>query len=110
MGIVSAVGRHFPYIGEVEFPLVQTDAPINPGNSGGPLLDSSGRPIGVNTAIIPTVSTTGDRGNQGIGFAAPADSVASTLPDLRAGGVHSIPTRPRLGISIRDIDSFPADR
>src|SRR5690625_2752745 len=92
MGIVSAVGRHFPYIGEVEFPLVQTDAPINPGNSGGPLLDSSGRLIGVNTAIIPTVSATGDRGNLGIGFAVPADIVASTLPDLRAGGVHSIPT------------------
>jgi len=109
MGIVSAVGRHFPYIGEVEFPLVQTDAPINPGNSGGPLLDSSGRLIGVNTAIIPTVSATGDRGNLGIGFAVPADIVASTLPDLRAGGVHSIPTRPRLGISIRDIDSFPAE-
>lgn len=107
LGIVSAVGRHFPYIGEVDFPLVQTDAPINPGNSGGPLLDSSGRLIGVNTAIIPTVSSTGDRGNLGIGFAVPADIVASALPQLIEGGVQSIPTRPRLGITIQDVAAFP---
>ena len=107
LGIVSAVGRHFPYIGEVDFPLVQTDAPINPGNSGGPLLDSSGRLIGVNTAIIPTVSATGDRGNLGIGFAVPADIVASALPQLIEGGVQTIPTRPRLGITIQDVANFP---
>ncbi len=107
LGIVSAVGRHFPYIGEVDFPLVQTDAPINPGNSGGPLLDSSGRLIGVNTAIIPTVSSTGDRGNLGIGFAVPADIVASALPQLIEGGIQSIPTRPRLGVTIQDVAMFP---
>src|SRR5690625_633510 len=109
MGIVSAVGRHFPYVGEVEFPLVQTDAPINPGNSGGPLLDSSGQLIGVNTAIIPTIGATGDRGNLGIGFAVPADIVASVLPELREGGLHSIPTRPRLGVTIQDIGVFPPE-
>jgi len=109
LGIVSAVGRHFPYIGEVDFPLVQTDAPINPGNSGGPLLDSSGRLIGVNTAIIPNVSATGDRGNLGIGFAVPADIVASVLPELREGGISSIPTRPRLGVSIRDLSAYPPE-
>ncbi len=109
LGIVSAVGRHFPYIGEVDFPLVQTDAPINPGNSGGPLLDSSGRLIGVNTAIIPSVSSTGDRGNLGIGFAVPADIIASALPQIREGGIQSIPTRPRLGVTIMDISAFPAE-
>ena len=109
LGIVSAVGRHFPYIGEVDFPLVQTDAPINPGNSGGPLLDSSGRLIGVNTAIIPSVTQSGDRGNLGIGFAVPADIVASALPQLREGGVQSIPTRPRIGVSIMDVSAFPPE-
>lgn len=107
LGIVSAVGRHFPYIGEVDFPLVQTDAPINPGNSGGPLLDSSGQLIGVNTAIIPNVSSTGERGNLGIGFAVPANIIASALPDLLDGGIQTIPTRPRLGITIMDVTSFP---
>lgn len=107
LGIVSAVGRHFPYIGEVDFPLVQTDAPINPGNSGGPLLDSQGRLIGVNTAIVPTVSATGDRGNLGIGFAIPADIVADNIPKMLRGGLESIPNRPRLGVSIQDIANYP---
>lgn len=108
-GIVSAVGRHFPYIGEVEFELVQTDAAINPGSSGGPLLDSSGRLIGVNTAIIPSVSVTGDRGNLGIGFAVPADIVARVLPELREGGLVSTALRPRLGIEFRDLADYPED-
>ncbi len=109
VGIISAVGRHFPYIGEVDFPLVQTDAAINPGSSGGPLLDSSGRLIGVNTAIIPTVSATGERGNLGIGFAVPADIVQSALPELMGGGVASIPTRPRLGVEIVEVGNYPAE-
>ena len=109
LGIVSAVGRHFPYIGEVDFPMVQTDAPINPGNSGGPLLDSSGRLIGVNTAILPSLSANGERGNLGIGFAVPADLVAATLPQLRQGGIQSIPTRPRLGVTIMDVSAFPSE-
>jgi S1-C subfamily serine protease len=71
-GIVSAVGRTLPGVGEVNVALVQTDAAINPGNSGGPLLDSAGRLIGVNTAIIPSVSATGQRGSLGIGFAVPS--------------------------------------
>ena len=54
--------------------LIQTDAPINPGNSGGPLVDSKGRVIGVNTAIL---SRSG--GSDGIGFAIPVSYVRAAL-------------------------------
>ncbi|MDH5493170.1 MAG: trypsin-like peptidase domain-containing protein [Myxococcales bacterium] len=78
-GIVSA-RRDLPGIagGSVRG-LIQTDAPINPGNSGGPLVDSSGRVIGINTAIL---SRTG--GSQGIGFAVPVSYVQALLEQLRA--------------------------
>jgi S1-C subfamily serine protease len=90
-GIVSALGRE---IAEEEGrpPIkgaIQTDAPINPGNSGGPLLDSSGRLIGVNTAIISP-----SRASAGIGFAIPVDEVNRVVPQLiRHGKVY----RPGLG-------------
>jgi serine protease Do len=60
-GIVSALNRSIQ--GATLEALIQTDAAINPGNSGGPLLDSQGRVIGINTAIIP--------GASGLGFAIP---------------------------------------
>ena len=64
-GIVSALGRSLPAsTGREISGMIQTDAAINPGNSGGPLLDSAGRLIGVNTAII---SESGS--SSGIGFA-----------------------------------------
>jgi serine protease Do len=60
-GVVSALNRSIQ--GATLEALIQTDAAINPGNSGGPLLDSQGRVIGINTAIIP--------GASGLGFAIP---------------------------------------
>jgi len=106
-GIVSAIGRTLPGVGEVSVSLVQTDAAINPGNSGGPLLDSGGRLIGVNTAIIPNVGATGQRGSLGIGFAVPSPILAQTLDELREGGFVSVETRPRLGVTVQDVGAYP---
>jgi S1-C subfamily serine protease len=90
-GIVSALGRDIRSEGgRVVRGLIQTDAPINPGNSGGPLLDSSGRLIGVTTAII---SPSG--GSSGVGFAIPVDLVNRVIPRLLKGAKES---RPGVGI------------
>jgi serine protease Do len=112
-GIVSAIGRQFESIGRIEIEMIQTDAAINPGNSGGPLLDSSGRLVGINTAIVPGVGVDGRRGNLGIGFAVPAQLLEETLPLLEAGGLSGIsaaaqdPDRPRLGVTITTVEAFP---
>ena len=92
-GIISGLGREITApngftIAEV----IQTDAPINPGNSGGPLLDASGRVIGVNSQI----ATAGSAGNVGIGFAVPSNTVRDLVPRLKGG--QSI-DRPWLGVS-----------
>ncbi len=98
-GIVSAVNRSFiPSIGGIYVPMVQTDAAINPGNSGGPLLNSKGELIGINTAIIPTVGVSGDRGNLGIGFAMPSNALRDNLTDLQESKIIDVTSRPRLGI------------
>jgi S1-C subfamily serine protease len=77
-GIVSALGREIESVsGRPIKGVIQTDAAINPGNSGGPLLDSAGRLIGVNTAII---SPSGS--SAGIGFAIPVDEVNRVVPRL----------------------------
>ena len=113
-GIVSAIGRELPSIGRIEVPMIQTDAAINPGNSGGPLLDSQGRLLGVNTAIVAGRSVGGSAGNVGIGFAVPAELVRNALPDLEAGGLSGVfaastdPDRPRLGITIGALGDVPA--
>jgi S1-C subfamily serine protease len=74
--------------------MIQTDAAINPGSSGGPLIDSSGRLIGVNTAIY---SPTG--ASSGIGFAIPVDTVRRVIPELiKYGRIQS----PILGIEVND--------
>ncbi|HEV2856104.1 MAG TPA: trypsin-like peptidase domain-containing protein [Thermoanaerobaculia bacterium] len=92
-GVISALGREIQSVGGVPIrDVIQTDAAINPGNSGGPLLDSSGRLIGVNTAIYSPSGT-----YAGIGFAIPAHDVSWVVPDLiRYGRVQ----RPRLGVEL----------
>lgn len=92
-GIVSAVGREIKAVtGRTIQGVIQTDAAINPGNSGGPLLDSSGRLIGVNTAIY---SPSG--GSSGIGFAVPVDEVSRAVPEIISYGRI---VRPGLGVSL----------
>lgn len=115
-GIVSAMGRQLPSIGQVKIPMVQTDAAINPGNSGGPLLDSSGQVMGINTMIIPGVAAGGQAGNIGIGFAVPSDLIKKTLPQLKKGGLSgvyaealNIQQKPRIGVSVIGVDNFPSD-
>ena len=80
MGIVSATGRGGMGIEHYE-DFIQTDAAINPGNSGGPLVDLEGRLIGINTAIL---SRSG--GNQGVGFAVPANLARDVMRQLIESG------------------------
>jgi S1-C subfamily serine protease len=86
-GVISALGRTLE--GDDGRPItgvIQTDASINRGNSGGPLLDSSGRVIGINSAIF---SPTG--ASAGVGFAVPVDTVRRLLPDLLELGRYRHP-------------------
>lgn len=94
-GVISALNRRLPTAtgGEV-VGVIQTDAAINPGNSGGPLIDSSGRLIGVNTAII-----SGSGSSAGIGFAVPVAVVNKVVPQLIAKGKFP---RPGIGIVVLD--------
>ncbi|HEY7829576.1 MAG TPA: trypsin-like peptidase domain-containing protein [Solirubrobacteraceae bacterium] len=83
-GVVSALQRQITAPnGFTISNVLQTDAPINPGNSGGPLLDASGRVIGINSQI----ETGGSGGGSvGIGFAVPINTAKSELPQLEKGG------------------------
>ncbi|MGY0575949.1 S1C family serine protease [Bradyrhizobium sp. RDM12] len=86
-GIVSALGRRLPSVTAREVKgMIQTDAPINPGNSGGPLLDSAGRLIGVNSAIV-----SGSGASAGIGFAIPVDTVNRVAAELIRNGHVPLP-------------------
>jgi len=77
-GVVSALNRNIELPNVMVENLIQTSAAINPGNSGGALVDSSGRVIGINTAIIPNA--------QGIGFAIPSDVARVEMDQLIATG------------------------
>jgi S1-C subfamily serine protease len=82
VGIVSALGRTMVSMtGKQIFDVIQTDAAINPGNSGGPLLDSAGRLIGMNAAIMTTSGS-----YAGVGFAVPVDTIRRVVPQLIAEG------------------------
>ncbi len=91
-GIISALDREIQSVSGLPIKgAIQTDAAINPGNSGGPLLDSSGRLIGVNTAIYSPSGA-----YAGIGFSIPVDVVKWVVPDLLKYGKLQ---RPVLGIT-----------
>jgi len=78
VGVISALGRELASpTGRTIHDVIQTDAAINPGNSGGPLLDSSGRVIGINTAIYSPSGA-----SAGIGFAVPIDTVRRLVPQI----------------------------
>jgi serine protease Do len=95
MGIVSATGRSHLGIEDYE-DFIQTDAPINPGNSGGALVNDRGELIGINTAIIAH----GSEGNQGIGFAIPANMARNVMEQIVEDGKV---TRAYLGIVPQDV-------
>ncbi len=92
-GIVSALARSSLNINNFNF-FIQTDAAINPGNSGGPLVDMNGGVVGINSAIF---SNSG--GSLGIGFAIPAEMVATVIAAEKAGGDGKTIQRAWVGIS-----------
>jgi serine protease Do len=104
-GIVSAKGRNLGILNRVSNTaleaFIQTDAAINPGNSGGPLVDLNGRVVGINTAIE---SQTGSF--TGAGFAIPIELARRVANDLME---HGVVHRPRLGISIEDVNAADAE-
>ncbi len=94
-GIVSATGRG--QLGLAMFEnFVQTDAAINPGNSGGALIDTAGRLVGINTAVLSRQS-----GTEGIGFAIPINLVRGVMAELIDNGRVA---RGWLGAGLRDLD------
>lgn len=87
-GIISGLGRSVTAgsgFGDAETltDIIQTDAAINPGNSGGPLLDVSGKVIGINVAVA--------QGAQSVGFAIPVNQIRRTVEDVKATGRISTP-------------------
>ena len=94
-GVISGLGREIeaatrrPIQG-----VIQTDAAINPGNSGGPLLDSAGRVIGINTAIVSPSGA-----YAGVGFAVPVDVVNRIVPQIIRGEKLK---KPGLGIKFAE--------
>lgn len=99
VGVISGLSRSVTAgssFGKAELldHVIQTDAAINPGNSGGPLLDLSGRVIGVNVAVVS--------GSQGIGFALPINSIKGAIDSVKNSGKI---LRPYLGVRYLAINS-----
>jgi len=113
-GIVSALHRDANVFPEGYEDFIQTDAAVNVGNSGGPVLDASGRVVGLATALL---SRTG--GFQGIGLAMPIDVVVASVEQLRATGrvrrasigvvVRTLPGSVGLQV-VRFLEDSPAKR
>jgi serine protease DegQ len=79
--VVSATGRSFVVeeTGQLLSDMIQFDASVNPGNSGGPLVDMSGRVVGIVTGLV---NPTEDRVFVGLGFAVPIESAGGVVPPL----------------------------
>ena len=113
-GIVSALGRNQLGINQFEN-FIQTDAAINPGNSGGALIDTAGRLVGINSAILSRGG-----GSEGIGFAIPVDLAIRVAASLEkqgrvARGYLGVSTEPpprgQAGVLIAAVQrGGPADR
>ena len=98
-GVVSALQRRIQAPnGFTIRNVIQTDAAINPGNSGGPLLDATGRVIGINSQIATGGNS---NANVGIGFAVPIDTAKQVLPELKKGAPVQ---RAELGVTTLTID------
>jgi len=81
-GIVSAIDRTITAPNNFSISgAIQTDAPINHGNSGGPLLDTTGKVVGINVQI-----DSNSDGSEGVGFSTPIDTVTNVADTLISGG------------------------
>ena len=101
-GIVSGLARSSLQVGQGRGYFIQTDAAINPGNSGGALVDTAGRLVGINTAIL-----TRDGGSNGIGFAIPSNLVSSVVAQAKGGA--TVFARPWAGLSGQGMDAALAE-
>ena len=104
-GIISGIDRDLPsQLGRPISGVIQTDAALFPGNSGGPLLNSRGEVVGINTAV--RVRPTGSS-RRSIGFAVPAATLRSLMPQLKIEGV----VQPAwLGVGANPVDATLAER
>lgn len=107
-GIISATAREANVEGQVNS-YIQTDAAINPGSSGGPLLDMSGKVIGITSAkaLYAGYDEYGNMINaEGIGYAIPIDEAMEVVRELITTGHVK---RPGIGISVVEIDQLTAE-